>query len=383
MLGEGEETLLELARLDAVEADYSGIAGIAYRLRDGTVRRNPERPPPDIESLPFPYQGSATDLLARHLRHRTVRESVGYEVARGCPHQCTFCYSPAFHGRLRVKSSNRVAAELDALRRLGVTDIDIYDDTLFGGDPSRRDGYVEALRAAGLTWMANFRADDVNEASLRALADAGCRWLYFGLEAADDARRAKVKHGLRTDRIEHAVRCLGASGIGAVYSIIFAPPTESEPDDPDRCLDFVDHLHSMHPSAEIQVQSFVPLPETLLYEAAIRRGFVPPETLSQWARHDHLRVRNPWQPDPALGRKLYLCSFLAFRYRRHLSRLPLSLGGYPLHRLAVWRMHRRVFAWCLEPLIFEAFDAVAQGVDAVRFKLALLRPLKRVRPDSW
>lgn len=377
--GEGEETLLDLARLNA-SAPLNDLRGVAFAQADGTIRHNAPRQPPDIESLPFPYQGGARDMLRRHLTRTSIREAVGFEVSRGCPHRCPFCYSPDFHQGLRVKSPAKVASELEALRQLGVQDIDIYDDTLFGGERASLPDYLERLRASGMTWIANFRAEHVDPDTLSSMAAAGCRWLYFGLEAADDARRSRMKPGLRTSQVEAAVRCLAASGIGTVYSVIFGAPTDGAPDELARCLDFVDRLHATHPEAEIQIQSFVPLPATALYELALERGFSPPTTPTAWARHDHFRIRNPWLADPALGRKLYLWSFLAFRYRRHLSRLPWSLVGYPLHRLAAWRFRSRRFEAGFEPHGFDVFDTVTGWGDAARFLVASRRWPKPLGP---
>ena len=50
-------------------------------------------------------------------------------TSRGCPYHCTFCHN-VMGKKFRTHSPQRVLAEIAALRaRLGVTDIEIADDT--------------------------------------------------------------------------------------------------------------------------------------------------------------------------------------------------------------------------------------------------------------
>jgi hypothetical protein len=104
----------------------------------------------------------------------------------------------------------------------------------------------------------------------------------------------------------------------------------------------------------------VPLPGSELYAEALRRGFKPFESILEWADHDHFTVSNPWLEDPALANKLYISSFLAFRYRRHFAHFPLNVLVYPLHRLSLWRLRRRFFRWHVETAVYDAILAVSR-----------------------
>lgn len=361
VIGEGEETLLELVeslRRDPKQ-DLSRIAGVAAK-KDDAVRRGPSRPPLDIETLPFVYQGKALEMLRRYLRFDSVREAVGFEASRGCPFQCTFCYSPRFHGQVRLKSPGKVAAELEALGRLGVRDLDIYDDTLFAGQREEFPAYLELLRRNKIRWIGNLRINMLTEPLLRLLEASGCRWLYFGIESDDDRVLRAIKKGFTAQNIRDGVALMRRSTLPVVYSIIYGLPLKGEADKVDHCLDMAEALHRSQPEAEIQVQSFVPLPGSELYPSALDFGFQPPKDLAGWVRHDHFGVSNPWLPDPSLANKIYLSSFLAFRYRRHLSRFPLSLAAYPLHRLSLWRIRRKFFRFYFEKALYSAFMAVSE-----------------------
>ena len=180
VLGEGEETMLELAgALASGTADFSSIRGLGWRDAGHSVI-NGRRPPPDLERLPFPFHGKVLPLLRRHLKERAGKP-VGYETSRGCPFSCGFCYSQALHGRVMAKSPAKVRRELAALRGLGVSNLEIYDDILMGGDQAKVLVLAEQLGAGPFSWDANLRVDMLSGGLLRRLEASGCNALYFGL----------------------------------------------------------------------------------------------------------------------------------------------------------------------------------------------------------
>ncbi|MBI2385289.1 MAG: B12-binding domain-containing radical SAM protein [Elusimicrobia bacterium] len=368
VIGEGEETLWELILRLREGRPADGLLGLAHKA-GGRPRCNPARPSPDVETLPFVYQGKALEMLKRYLLLPAVREAVGYEGSRGCPFLCTFCYSPNFHANVRVKSPAKVAAELKTLRSLGVDRIDIYDDTLMGGRKPEIALLAAALRETSMRWMANLRINMLSRELLSSLEGSGCEWLYYGIESDRDDVLAVIKKGMSASQIEEGLKLMGASSIPAVYSIIYGLPIDGPAPESGEVLAFAERIHELDPDAEVQVQSYVPLPGSDLYGSALARGFTPPADLMGWSRHDHLTVEDSWLADPRLPRKLYLSSFMAYRYRRHLSRFPLSLAAFPLHLLSRWRIRRRAFGFYIEGPLYRFFLAAARARSDLHFWL--------------
>ena len=365
--GEGEETLWELIRCLREGRAPESLTGLAHKT-GGRPQVNPLRPSPDIESLPFVYQGKALEMLKRYLKIPAVREAVGYEGSRGCPFLCTFCYSPNFHANTRIKSPEKLAAELRALHDLGVDRIDIYDDTLMGGRKSEIAGLAAELRKNSLRWMANLRINMLSPDLLASLEGSGCEWLYYGIESNRDDVLSVIKKGMNASSIEDGLKLMGRSSIPAVYSVIYGLPIEPAPD-AEEVLAFAERIHELDPDAEVQVQSYVPLPGSDLYANAVARGFKPPKNLLGWAEHDHFAVEDAWLRDPRLPRKLYLTSFMAFRYRRHLSSFPMSLAAFPLHLLSRWRIRQRAFGLYIENPLYHLFLAAARARNDFHFWL--------------
>lgn len=98
MVGEGEETFLELARnYSYYNENIHSIAGLCTR-----ENRNPAlRAPIDMSTIPFPY-GNLEEFENR---------IIYYESSRGCPFSCSYCLS-SIDKKLRFRDLELVKKEL-------------------------------------------------------------------------------------------------------------------------------------------------------------------------------------------------------------------------------------------------------------------------------
>jgi radical SAM superfamily enzyme YgiQ (UPF0313 family) len=129
VIGEGEHTLLEIARCvgEATPLDsliLKGIKGIAWRedtrRKDGEISINPPRELiADLDSLPNP----GYDHIRREIKSYPVLTS------RGCPSQCIFCCR-ILGDRIRARSPRNVVDEIALVQSQRHPDlIEICDDT--------------------------------------------------------------------------------------------------------------------------------------------------------------------------------------------------------------------------------------------------------------
>ncbi len=156
---------------------------------------------PEIAENPLPR----FELL-RVGRYRTMT----MQFARGCPFTCEFCDIIVMYGRKpRTKSVATALAEVEALHRLGVTNVFLVDDNFIGNRAVAK-GFLRELipwqRAHGFPIefftevSLNVSADDE---LLGLLRDANFRMLFIGIESprADSLLETKKTQNLRGDML--------------------------------------------------------------------------------------------------------------------------------------------------------------------------------------
>lgn len=142
-------------------------------------------------------------------------------ISRGCPWQCDFCYSssPNLPRGHRVKPLEHILAEI---RALGTDHVMFIDDN-FIGSPVRARELVAELAPLGLTWHAAVSADIGQRLDLLdAMAAAGCRSLFIGLETVNQTNLHNCrKLQNRVATYAATVAAIHARGIMVNASIVF------------------------------------------------------------------------------------------------------------------------------------------------------------------
>ncbi len=190
LLGEGEIAFADfLGKLDRPDL-WPGVPGLVYQDEGGRFRSNGIAPSSsDLDGLGFPARHKVrlddyTSLLGRTNRVTTMFTS------RGCPYRCTFCdrpYSPVLSG-FRFRSAAHVADEMEICAGMGIHEAFIYDDTF----TVRRDRVYELCeeikrRRLRFTWDVRAHVNTVTPDLLRAMADAGCDRIHYGVESGNDS----------------------------------------------------------------------------------------------------------------------------------------------------------------------------------------------------
>ena len=118
MVGEGEETFLELARYYIEKKGaLSDIRGIAFR-ENGEIFHNGWREVMDLSRVPFAYE--QTEDFANRI--------IYYESSRGCPFSCSYCLS-SIDKKLRFRNLELVKKELQFFLDKKVPQVKFVDRT--------------------------------------------------------------------------------------------------------------------------------------------------------------------------------------------------------------------------------------------------------------
>jgi anaerobic magnesium-protoporphyrin IX monomethyl ester cyclase len=235
--GEGEETLLELAKRPETNKKLADIQSITFRNGNEIVE-TPTRPfIADLDALPRP----AYKFLPIEKYWVQGQKLLSVITSRGCPYACPFCVASQMFGqRFRARSAKNVLDELQWLKEeYGAEGVAFQDDTLTF-DKKRAmdicDGMIE--RKLNLRWGCGTRADVVTKDLLERMAKANCDEVMFGIESGCESMRATLKRGVTNEHIENAIKWAKEAGMFVTVSVILGYPGETR-ESLQETLDFV------------------------------------------------------------------------------------------------------------------------------------------------
>ena len=263
----------------SLEEQLARIKGLVWR-RGGHVTLNAERPLiANLDDLPLPRH----DLLPLQ-RYRAPLVGGPYTfvvTSRGCPGQCRFCIKHVSYGEsVRFRSPEHVLAEIDQVTRLGVRDIHMYAD-LFTINRDHVMGICQGIteRKRPLRWTCNSRVDYVDQEMLRAMAQAGCWMISWGIESGDPEMLRRMRKGTTTEEVEQALHWAHEAGIKNWGYFIIGLPGETE-DSIRHTIDFAKRL----PLDLALFHIAAPHPGTPFFFEVVEHGWFRPGT--QWEAVD-------------------------------------------------------------------------------------------------
>ncbi len=333
VVGEGEETLVEL--LQALESGrpLQTVRGVIFREGDALVQTAPRPFIEDLDALPLP----AWDLLPDLARsYDTPTFTLGGSPAsslvtsRGCCGHCTFCDRSVFGNACRFHSAERVFEFMKLLHeRFGINDVIIHDDA-FVINRRRVEKVCQLLIESGLgvTWGCNARVNLVFPELLALMKKAGCWQIGYGIETGCQRILDLIDKGVRVEQIEAAVRYTHEAGIRTRGFFMVGHPGEDESSIRET-IAFAKRI----PIDDFQMTLFTPMPGSEIYRDAQTYGamecdwrkmnmwlpvFVPhglsAEQLIYWQRRAfrafYLRPRTMWNYAKIVRRPGHLSKLL-------------------------------------------------------------------------
>ena len=240
-LGEGEETIVDLAREADGGRNWSSIEGIAYRNGPEVRNTGMRRPIADVDALPIP---------ARHLlplgRYRALGMPISMTTSRGCPFKCIFCVGRKMVGaKVRYRDPVKVVDELEYLNSLNFHQINIADDLFTAKEAHCLDVCSEIIgRGLKVKWTSFARVDTVTRKALGMMKEAGCRAVSFGVESGNSEILKTIKKGITKGQVIDAVKMCNEAGITPHASFILGLPGET-PETLKESVEFGEMLKDM------------------------------------------------------------------------------------------------------------------------------------------
>jgi len=275
VMGEGEETIVELTEALGNGKPLKGIEGIAYR-EDGKVAINERRPLiEDIDNIPFPAYELFPMEYYRLFRMPGMTNNTRFGMpilsGRGCKFTCTFCYR--MDKGFRPRRSDRVVEEIELLKEhYGISHISFGDELLMSSI-ERTISLCETFIKADLNikWDCNGRLNYAEPEVLKLMKQAGCVFINYGIEAMDDEVLKKMRKALTTKTIIKGIENTLAVGISPGFNIIFGNLGDTK----ETLNKGVEFLLKYDDGVQMRtIRPVTPYPGSPLYYYAIEKGLL-------------------------------------------------------------------------------------------------------------
>jgi hypothetical protein len=267
--GPGEQTLLDLiarwpARAGGAKAPpLHEIPGVTWR-REASIVHNPERSLRSPDALrPLPYD--ALGDIEPYLQPTFMGRRTGvHQAAIGCRYRCSFCgVVSMFNGQTLLQGGERLAADVDRLRRAAQIDsLQFYDNNFFDR-PDTSLALLETLAYVQLPWWCYARADALAAFTphMWTLArKSRLRMAYIGAEAGNNAALTRMQKGTRVEQTLEVAARLRENGITPEFSFVLGGPADPE-GETEATLAFIRQLKRAHPSCEVILYFYSPTPQ--------------------------------------------------------------------------------------------------------------------------
>jgi radical SAM superfamily enzyme YgiQ (UPF0313 family) len=238
VVGEGDETLVELLETLEAGGDVADVDGIIHLEGEAMVRTKPRRRLRNVDELPRP----AWDLvpieayLANGLNHGVSSgRTMPLLATRGCPYSCTFCSNPGmWTTRWYARSPLEVADEMESyVKEYKADNFDFYDLTAIVKKAWIVEFCQELIRRKlDITWQlpAGTRSEAIDDDVTPLLARAGHRNLVYAPESGSPRVLKAIKKRVDLSRMLESMRSACRNSLSIKLNLIIGLPMETRRD---------------------------------------------------------------------------------------------------------------------------------------------------------
>jgi anaerobic magnesium-protoporphyrin IX monomethyl ester cyclase len=332
VIGEGEQTIVELAKSFEQGLGFLDVPGIAYK-QDGRVKFTSTRIYiENFDSLPFPSRGLFdNDAYKKYYAKRFGYTTSPLISSRGCPFSCDFCSRPVFGQTFRSRSSDNIIDEMREIAALGYERVWFADDCFTLNREHLLDVCHKLVNSReNISWECLSRVDTMDFDVACRMKDAGCVRVFFGIESGNDAVLALMNKHITVPQAEKAVHAAKAAGLEVGAFFIVGYPGESD----KTVIDTV-RFASRLPLDYVSFTLPYPIPGTPLYERVKDNGGLTIEEWDEpknWSLIRHKLLYASGFSENKL--KLAIAKAqMQFYGRKYLGKAGYNLIGKPFERL--------------------------------------------------
>jgi len=228
--GEGEETIVDLARAISRDRDLGEVAGIIYR-KGRELYHTQYRPLiKNLDDIPFP----AYDLLPPIEEYQPLNRKYVFSVlaSRGCPYKCIFCSSNGLWKFQRQRSTENIVNEIKLLKTKYELGFIRFEDDSITINREWALRLFTSLRELSINFDCLTRIDKIDSELLKIMRNAGCEGIYHGIESASPRLWNVLHKGfpawVNIAHIKEVIMEEISLGLNPTVSAMIGIPTETE-----------------------------------------------------------------------------------------------------------------------------------------------------------
>ena len=273
VLGEGEETVVELVHYLELGLPLRDVKGIAYVDQFGKVKfTDKRRRRKDLDQLARP---SWTNVpLKEYLDRRCgvnsfARRSITMVATRGCPFSCTFCTVPGmWESKWYARPPLDVIDEIKSyIKEYQVDHIDFVDLTIVINKEWMKEFCTLLIKEnLGITWAIPIgtRTENLDEGLLKLMKDSGLTRLLYSAESGSSETLERIKKKLNIANFNMIVRKTVNLDICVKIAFIFGFPGQTLKEVFESFV-LINKL-AIWGVQDIVCLSFIPYPQTELFD---------------------------------------------------------------------------------------------------------------------
>lgn len=242
--GEGENAIPQLLSLleQHIPNENISIPGVFHgkKERAGTDRKvrraetaagNGASPPPENERFTGRAVPPPLDTLCSPYLDGTLDvsdyEGALFELARGCPFKCAYCYESKGEKAVRYFPLERIEKELELFAEKKIRQVFVLDPT-YNIDKKRALTLLRLIaeKAPGIFFYFEARAEFIDRELAAAFTQIPCA-LQIGLQSADETVLRTVNRPFDRKKFVRNIGCLNEAGAVFGFDLIYGLPKDT------------------------------------------------------------------------------------------------------------------------------------------------------------
>jgi radical SAM superfamily enzyme YgiQ (UPF0313 family) len=318
MEGEGEPMMSPLLKALEEKTVLPEIPGLR------TASYTPPRPAfcADLNALRSPILSGALSL--------GDNPGLLWELSRGCPFACSFCFESKGASLVRGFSLERIRKELETIAQAGIEQVFVLDPT-FNVDRERVLTLLSWIRelTPGTYYYFEARSEFIDEETAEAFASVPCT-LQIGLQSSSKRVLKNINRSFDPLKFSEKMALLGEAGVSFGLDLIYGLPGDSL----EGFRDSLNYSLSQEPN-HLDIFPLAVLPGTVLYDRREEFGLISDKGDPYLVRETETFPPEDMAQAAALSRA---CDALYNRGRgiSWFSRVVYDLARSPVELLESW-----------------------------------------------